>query len=76
MPLSFTMTYRFETDGDGTLLTMDSQIQSNGCMMNLAGKMMCGVFKKAIQKDFDALARFPTRNSRKSNAGEDINLGS
>ncbi|MFI4855660.1 MAG: hypothetical protein ACIAQF_11865 [Phycisphaerales bacterium JB065] len=58
MPLSFTMTYRFESDGDGTLLTMDSQIQSSGCMMNLVGKSVCGVFKNAIQKDFDALNEY------------------
>lgn len=58
MPLSFTMTYRFESDGDGTLLTMDSRIESSGCLMKLLGKSMYGMFKKAIRKDFDALNEY------------------
>ncbi len=50
--------HRFEPDGDGTRMVMDAKIEGGGCMTKLLGKSMCGMFKKAMRKDFEALDKY------------------
>jgi uncharacterized protein YndB with AHSA1/START domain len=50
--------FRFEPRGDGTRMVMDAKIEGGGCMARLMGKAMIGMFKTAMQKDWDALEAY------------------
>ena len=50
--------HRFERDGDGTIMVIDAKIEGGGCFARLLGKAMVGMFKKAMQKDWDNLDRY------------------
>ena len=50
--------HRFEPDGDGTLMVIDARIDGGGLLTKLFGKAMCGMFKKAMRKDFEALDEY------------------
>lgn len=50
--------FRFEPEGGGTRMVMDARIEGGGCMTKIMGKAMAGMFKKAMQKDWDNLERY------------------
>jgi uncharacterized protein YndB with AHSA1/START domain len=47
--------YRLTETDDGTHVALDAEITDMGFFMGLIGKLMKGTFKKAIQKDLNAM---------------------
>lgn len=58
MKSSYDFDFRFEPEGEGTRMVMDARIEGSGCMTKLLGKAMIGMFKAAMQKDWDALEAY------------------
>jgi len=50
--------FRFEPEGDGTHMIMDARIEGSGCLTKILGKSMIGMFRMAMQKDWDNLDRY------------------
>jgi len=58
MKSSYDFDFLFEPEGVGTVMTMHARIAGGGCLTKLLGNAMVGMFKKAMQKDWDNFERY------------------
>lgn len=58
MNSAYDFDFRLEPEGEGTLMLMNAKIAGGGCLTKIMGKAMIGMFKTAMQKDWDNLEQY------------------
>jgi uncharacterized protein YndB with AHSA1/START domain len=58
MKSTYDFDFLFEPEGEGTLMTVHARITGGGCLTRLLGNAMIGMFKMAMQKDWDNFERY------------------